>query len=834
MSYYQKNLQMKSLWFLLLLLGSLNLTAQDFMMQAWYWDYTKGNWANNLTSKAAELGTAGFTEIWVPPLARASFGNNSNGYDPKDLYDYGEYGGGATGVGTRAQVDAMVAAFNAAGINTVADMIYNHRDGGKAEKNDAVKSYVTNYYTAAKEPFPSDRVKMVIPLGGSSGNGAGNYYIKVSSKTNNSRFTGKQYKFYCWTNKVGWQGQSDQSESEPNGGGDCGQGSQIVSLGINYVCTLEIGTSCNTDEFHLNLQASDFNSTDTLFITMNNTNGYADQRIYGVWSSSLGQDIVNQIEYHTFTDFSGLPSGQGVMNFENFKPNTANASSTYLNGDWDSMLFFYDYDQNQQNTQDVLNTWTKWNWDNVGIRGFRMDAVKHFPPAFITQLNTYLSSNGIAPNMFVGEYFDLGASNLRGWLDQVPSNVRVFDFALRDALKKSSDCFGYDVRNVFNAGVVGYPINDYKYRTVTFVNNHDLRESLSGIGGCSGDDYDTPIQNNTMLGYAYILTNNQIGIPCVFYPDYYGVTIPNAPTINLKVKIDSLMAIHQNYIYGAPSIEYLSRFSSPYPAYYVPGTNGSPTTSLIYQIHGGTAGVDVIVAINYAGVPLDVYQAINTTWGGGPGTVYQNLIGNAGGNTSITNNNEIHITIPAFSYSVWVRNDALPVELLSFDAKATDEETVRLSWSVADEKGVHSYQIERMDESERFVVIGEISASQSINYEYIDKNPPIDRSLYYRLRILDQDGSDRYSSVRQIQLESKTQKLVFFPNPASDRLLLVNRIESDQDNWQVIDHLGRVVQQWQGNFPSEGLDLSKFANGVYTLLHHNKNSLSTNYKFIKN
>ena len=75
---------------------------QDFLMQAWYWDYPKDgcnsysgvNWATVLYDKVTELKNAGFTYIWLPPLSRASFGNCSNGYDPKDLYDLGDYGQG--------------------------------------------------------------------------------------------------------------------------------------------------------------------------------------------------------------------------------------------------------------------------------------------------------------------------------------------------------------------------------------------------------------------------------------------------------------------------------------------------------------------------------------------------------------------------------------------------------------------------------------------------------------------------------------------------------------------------------------------------------------------
>jgi len=812
--------------------SSFSCFSQDIMMQGWYWDYPKGNWANTLSTKAAELGTAGFTDVWVPPLARASFGNTSNGYDPKDLYDYGEYGGGATGVGTRAQVDAMVAAFNAAGINTVADLVFNHRDGGKAEANPAVKDYINIYYTAAKEPFPSDRVRMAIPLGGSSGNGASDYYIKISSKTGDSRFNGKNYKFYCWTNKVGWQNLPDENENEPNGGGDCSpnQPSRTVQLGVNYLCNVDIATSCNTDEFKLTLTTNDFNSTDTLFIALANTNGYSDHRIYGIWQATPGQNIVNQIIYQTYTDFNSLPSGQGGMNFENFKPNSANASTTYLNGDWDSMLFFYDIDQNQQNSQDVLNAWTKWNWENVGIRGFRIDAVKHFPPAFVTQLNTYLSNNGISPSIFVGEYFDLGAGNLRSWVNSVPSNVRTFDFSLRDAFKKASDCFGYDVRNVFNAGMVGYPINDYKYRAITFVNNHDLREGLSGNGGCSGSDYNTPIQNDPMLAYAYILTNNQIGIPCVFYPDYYGVTIPNAPTVFLKTKIDSLIKINQDYIFGAPDMEYLNRIGSTKYQYYVPGF-GQASTTLTYQIHGGIGGKDIIVAINYAGTSLDMYQEINTTWGGGPGTVYTNLIGNAPSSTTITNNNELHIQVPARSYSVWVRQEVLPAELLDFTAKNVHN-TIELNWKVGQEVAVQKYEIERMVEGENFQKIGAVDATQSNDYQFVDAHPIFNKNLYYRLVIKDNNGSYKYSKIRPIKINNSQSLFQLFPNPANNKVYLLGYDPNDNYDWILYNSIGEQINTWTGKFPESGLDISNLNNGNYYLKIINSADIQT-IKFIK-
>ena len=182
--------------------------AQDIMMQGWYWDYPKTcdgfNWANTLNSNVADLSGAGFTHVWVPPASRASFGSCSNGYDPQDLYDLGEFGQGPTGFGTRADVDALIAAMQSNGIDAVADVVYNHRDGGAPENNPAVANYIQNY-TANKSAFPSDRFRCVLPLGGASGNDAGDYYFKVSSKSSDAAFYNKAYTFYVETNTVGNQ-----------------------------------------------------------------------------------------------------------------------------------------------------------------------------------------------------------------------------------------------------------------------------------------------------------------------------------------------------------------------------------------------------------------------------------------------------------------------------------------------------------------------------------------------------------------------------------------------------------------------------------------------------
>ncbi|MFK7807738.1 MAG: alpha-amylase family glycosyl hydrolase [Saprospiraceae bacterium] len=709
----------RRLLFYILLLTQLQISAQDFMLQGWYWDYPKTdagyNWADTISNKATDLADAGFTYVWLPPLCRASFGNGSNGYDPKDIYDLGIDALGPTGFGTRSQLDALISAFSNNGVNTVADVVYNHRDGGDPEDNPAVEGWIENY-TCTKvdngdQPFPSDRFRLYLPIGGGTGNGAGTYYFKIRSASQHPNFYNKPYNLYMSTNTVGFQNLPAQSEDESNGGnggGDCGQSNNTITLGVDYTATIDDINNCNgfcgIDEFALTLSASDFDAAgDTIWISLRNTAGYADQYIAGLWNGTA--DVQNQIGYQTFTDFTNMPSGRGGMDYTDFRPN---GNPTGLNGDWDQMFFFYDYDQrDNQSTKDSLNVWTKWLWDQVGIRGFRMDAVKHFNPTFTGDLMDYLHDNGIDPGMMVGEFFDTNAGVLNNWVTDVEAamdadtkdaiNLRVFDFALRQSLKDACDAFGYDVRNIFQSGLVDDPsVGANSYNVATFLNNHDYR------------DEGQPVQNDPMLGYAYLLTNNQVGLPTVFYPDYYPVTPIHYPETYLKDEIDELIQVHKDYIFESTNVDYLSRFSTPYSFNYISNPAHASTT-LLYQLSGGVGEKEVIVAINFAGETLKVDHQINT---GGLilGDTLFDVLGNSNFPYAILDGSgQMYIELPPRSYSVWVNETQvpLPVELVEFSAKARNEK-VLLEWETASEIDFNLFELERSIDGRTFEKISSI------------------------------------------------------------------------------------------------------------------------------
>lgn len=657
-----------------------NLQAQEpqLNMQAWYWDYPKtadGNsWADTLRLQAPELAEAGFTHLWFPPHTVASFGLGSNGYDPKDLF----IGNQTTGLGSRAALDAMLNEFASQGIDPVADMIYNHRDGGEWENNPAVTKYIFDDGIGTLNggnPFPNDRYRLILPLGGTSGNGAGEYYFKFSSKSNG--FANVNYQLYMWTNTInGFDG--TVNEVEPNGGAGCSEGFNDIPLITNFNGTID-AMMCTVDELRLTITPSDFDPAgDTLYIQVKaNGGGYHDFRPFEVWNAAASANVVTQIVAQTATNFNNMPSGRGGMNYNAFRPNDSDVNFERLDGEWNTMYFFNDYDHYFEtdnsiaNTalRDTLNAWTEWNYDALNVRGIRMDAIKHFNPGYVASMLNYMYDQGKAPSYVVGEWFDTDRTAHINWINSVLAGMsidaknaidpKIFDFSLRESLRAACDDFGNDVRNVFTSSLFADGL-DGKHIS-TFVNNHDFRNT-------PGTGFESLINNDPVLAYAYILLNNKLGVPTIFYPDYYGyptgASYPWHPTGQepLQYQIDLLWDVHKKYIAGADRLENLNAIGSAFiaDANYI---SGAPENSLIFQVGNTSISKSTIVAINFSGDTLKVDHKINTFSGAiAQGEKFTDLLQvSPFAFAEVDNLDRIYMEVPPRSYAIWVEDEPCPM-----------------------------------------------------------------------------------------------------------------------------------------------------------------------------
>jgi len=165
----------------------------------------------------------------------------------------------------------------------------------------------------------------------------------------------------------------------------------------------------------------------------------------------------------------------------------------------------------------------------------------------------------------------------------------------------------------------------------------------------------------------------------------------------------------------------------------------------------------------------------------------------------------------------------VPVTLLSFDAKRVG--TVNhLNWSTTQEINTNKFAVERSTDGLNFTTIGFVNAANNINrndYRYIDATP-VKGINYYRLRMIDNDNSFKFSSIKNIRNLGITT-LAVNPNPVVQNMTAVLESETKEKVVLTIADLsGRRIfsTTTQVNVGTNKIEVpaTQLAKGSYILL----------------
>jgi len=164
----------------------------------------------------------------------------------------------------------------------------------------------------------------------------------------------------------------------------------------------------------------------------------------------------------------------------------------------------------------------------------------------------------------------------------------------------------------------------------------------------------------------------------------------------------------------------------------------------------------------------------------------------------------------------------LPIELLRFEAELK-ESNVQLNW-VAVEDGLSHYEVERSLEGTTFVGIETVYAKGGTS-SYEAEDDKREGVVYYRLKMVEDDGTVTYSHVLAVEYHEESSVLLY-PNPTSGIL----NIEMDAGHHMVIlfDVSGRELLRFESDSPKERIDVSDLPSGVYVLRIDNES-----YSFIR-
>ncbi|MFC4261562.1 T9SS type A sorting domain-containing protein [Ferruginibacter yonginensis] len=166
----------------------------------------------------------------------------------------------------------------------------------------------------------------------------------------------------------------------------------------------------------------------------------------------------------------------------------------------------------------------------------------------------------------------------------------------------------------------------------------------------------------------------------------------------------------------------------------------------------------------------------------------------------------------------------LPVRLASFDASAS-KCTTTLNWKSAAEVNFKNYVVEYSTDGVRYSAFTTVDGKGS-NATYSAAHNPAQGKAYYRLKMVNVDGSFEYSRIIPLSINCDKNTVLVYPNPTSS-VLNVNISNNNNTTTDafLVDATGRKVMVAKLRNGSNQLNVSNFSRGMYTLSLNNNGTI---------
>ncbi len=169
----------------------------------------------------------------------------------------------------------------------------------------------------------------------------------------------------------------------------------------------------------------------------------------------------------------------------------------------------------------------------------------------------------------------------------------------------------------------------------------------------------------------------------------------------------------------------------------------------------------------------------------------------------------------------------LPVDLLLFNATPVNN-MVRLDWATGSESNSSHFAVERSSGSPEFTLLNTVpaqgEATGRTEYSVFDTDPLMGPG-FYRLRQVDQDGTETFSHIVPVHFEQSGIDLEIMPNPATGTVMVrIGRPHADMAGYRLHDMQGRTLMQTFFGDPDRTgtftIPLHRIPAGVYIFEVH--------------
>lgn len=168
-----------------------------------------------------------------------------------------------------------------------------------------------------------------------------------------------------------------------------------------------------------------------------------------------------------------------------------------------------------------------------------------------------------------------------------------------------------------------------------------------------------------------------------------------------------------------------------------------------------------------------------------------------------------------------VPSTALPYENLTFKAIQKANQ-VELNWNVTSIENTATFEIERANDNNQFIMIGQINGSEKLDYSFIDSKPNVGINQY-RLKAIDIDGKYNYSEIIKIDFTTLKNEII---NTLVEDNLYINM--NAEETIAIFNQTGQGVFNQQIKDGQTKIPLSHLSKGIYFVQTQN-----ATYKILK-
>ena len=197
------------------------------------------------------------------------------------------------------------------------------------------------------------------------------------------------------------------------------------------------------------------------------------------------------------------------------------------------------------------------------------------------------------------------------------------------------------------------------------------------------------------------------------------------------------------------------------------------------------------------------YTSVNTTSGGAP---------------KAQSNRNPFVDHPEYVAAIFQCTGVIvPVTLIDFTAQK-NKESILLKWIATHETSFREYEVQRSTDGTQFLKIGAVAGRNLSDYSFTDNELPTNSVVYYRLKMIDEDGKFKNSKIISVRLNNNFSNAIVYPNPAFGKLnIKLDQAISSSGSMNISDVAGRTVKQ-QAIAPGTlniGLDVNNLTAGRY-------------------